>query len=680
MKDILFLSFPHILHGADYNPDQWQDSPEILREDMRLFKSANMNEMTLGVFSWSAMEPEEGKFDFSFLDRAMDDIYAAGGRVILATPSGGKPVWLAKKYPEVCRVDENGIRNEYGGRHNHCNNSPVYREKVRIINEKLAERYGRHPALIAWHLSNEYGNYYEFEGCFCGHCRAGFRKWLKKKYQTVDRLNREWWTSFWSHTYSSFEEIDPPSKRTDTVIHGRNLDWKRFISDRYIAFLEAEKEPLKRIAPDIPVTTNLMELFGGIDYRKLAGSIDFVSWDSYPCWTGSEKDMDIAVRTAFSHDYMRSLKNRPFLLMESTPSLVNWQEFNKLKRPKMHALSSLQAVAHGSDSVQYFQFRKSRGCSEKFHGAVVDHVGHEHTRVFGDVKALGARLQKLDEVTGTLPECEVALFHETENMWAIDDCHGFSNRNKKYYDTVFSFYRPLWERGINTDIIGKEANFLKYKVIFAPMLYMVDEALQNKLCDFVERGGVLVCTYMTGYVNENDLCHLGGFPFGELKNLFGIWNEEIDTLYPGECNQVVTDSGKRYKSVDHCEIIHANGAKVLGKYDSDFYNGSPALTVNRYGEGKAYYIAFRDDGELITDLTETILREAAVRPSVAGRLPQGVTAHSRTDGETTFLFLENYSRESAAVEVGHGWTYAEQDLPAQETVKVMPLETVILRR
>ncbi|MBO4733362.1 MAG: beta-galactosidase, partial [Clostridia bacterium] len=418
MKDILFKNFPHILHGADYNPDQWQNCPEILKDDMRLMTLANLNEMTLGIFAWSTIEPNEGNFDFSFLDRAMDDIYAMGGRVVLATPSGAKPVWLAKKYPEVCRTDENGIRSEAGGRHNHCNCSPVYRQKVRVINEKLAERYKNHPALIAWHISNEYGNSTDINECFCENCKREFRIWLKNKYETIENLNDEWWTSFWSHTFSSFEEIDPPSDRTDRIIHARNLDWKRFNSDKYIEFLETEAEPLKRITPDIPVTTNLMELYSGIDYRKLAKSIDFVSWDSYPLWTGTEKDIEVAMKTAFSHDFMRSLKHRPFLLMESTPSLVNWLEYNNLKRPGMHALSSLQAIAHGSDSVQYFQFRKSRGCSEKFHGAVVDHCGHEHTRVFGDVKALGARLKGLDEIVGTKPKCEVAVFHSIENMWA----------------------------------------------------------------------------------------------------------------------------------------------------------------------------------------------------------------------------------------------------------------------
>ncbi|MBO7519527.1 MAG: beta-galactosidase [Clostridia bacterium] len=677
MKDILIKKFPHIIHGADYNPDQWQDYPQILKDDMRLMRLADMNEMTLGIFAWSAIEPVKGKFDFSFLDRAMDDVYAAGGRVILATPSGAKPVWLAKKYPEICRVDENGIKSEAGGRHNHCNNSPVYRQKVREINEKLAERYKNHPALIAWHISNEYGNSTDLNECFCENCKREFRVWLQNKYKTIENLNREWWTAFWSHKFSSFDEIDPPSFRTDRIIHARNLDWKRFNSDKYIEFLEAETEPLKRITPDTPVTTNLMELYPGIDYRKLAKSIDFVSWDSYPLWSGTENDIDVAMKTAFSHDFMRSLKHRPFLLMESTPSLVNWQAYNKLKRPGMHALSSLQAVAHGSDSVQYFQFRKSRGCSEKFHGAVVDHCSHENTRVFSAIKALGSRLKKLDGIVGTKPVCEAAVFHSIENMWAIDDAQGFSNKGKKYYETLFSFYKPLWESGINTDIIGKDDDFGNYKVIFAPMLYMVDENLKNKLCDYVNRGGTLVCTYMTGYVNENDLCYLGGFPAEELKDLFGIWNEEIDTLYPQDENRVATVSGQAYTAKDYCEIIHTSSAETLGVYESDFYKGSPAFTANNYGKGKAYYIAFRSN-EFVLDIVKRLLKELKIKPVVEADLPAGVTAHSRTGGGKTYVFLENYNRSAVTLDIGGTYTDIEKGTVLKGKTEMEPVSLKVI--
>lgn len=680
MKKIAIKNFPHILHGGDYNPDQWQSYPEILAEDMRLMQLANCNEMTLGIFAWSELEPREGEFNFSFLDKAMDDIYNAGGRVILATPSASKPAWMAKKYPEINRVNPNGIRNEYGGRHNHCNNSPIYREKVRIINEKLAERYKDHPTLIAWHLSNEYGGYYNFSGCFCENCVNEFRNWLKNKYGTIEKLNHEWWNTFWSHKYYSFDEIVPPSHRSDLTTHGRNLDWKRFISDKYIEFMNVEAEPLRKITPDIPITANLMENFTEIDYSKLAKHIDFVSWDNYPRWTSSKKDVNVAQKSAFTHDLMRSFKHQPFLLMESTPSVTNWQTYNKLKRPGLHILSSLQAVAHGSDSVLYFQWRKSRGSSEKLHGAVVDHCGHENTRVFNEVKALGARLKNMDDIVGTVTESKVAVFYSMENRWALEDSQGYSNADKKYVDTVLKWHKPLWKRGINTDVISESDDFSKYNLLILPMLYMIDTTLEQKLCTFVENGGTIIATYMLGTVNENDLCHLGGIPCGKLKDVFGIWNEEIDTLFPEESNKVQLNTDKEFKSIDYCELIHLNTAKALAKYTTNFYKGYPAVTVNNYGKGKAYYVAFRDEGDFADHIVEDIVKECNIASTFDGELPNGVTAQSRTDGENEFVFIQNYTDSEFTLKTNYEWVNFETNQQIQNEITLNPISVIILKR
>lgn len=681
MKDYLIPNFHHMLHGGDYNPDQWQDRPEILNEDIRLMQLAECNEMTLGMFSWSTLEPREGVFDFSFLDKAMDDIYNAGGRVILGTPSGAKPAWLTQKYPEVLPVDSRGVKASFGGRHNHCNNSSVYREKTRIINTKLAERYGKHPALIAWHLSNEYGGANGIGECYCENCRAAFVEWLKQKYQTIERLNHEWWTSFWSHAYTSWEQIEPPGPLTDWVVNGRNLDWKRFMSDSYIDFMRYEAEPLKKITPDIPVTTNLMPFFPKIDYRQMSKYLDFVSVDLYPWWKGNrDEDISIASEHALYCDLMRSLKCRPFLLMESAPGLVSWHPYNKLRRPGMHELSSLQIVAHGADSVQYFQWRKGRGGCEQFHGAVVDHVGSENTRVFHEVKTLGERLKKLDEIVGTVTPAETALYYEWDNRWALEDARAFSNVDKKLQPIINCFYNALWKRGIDVDIVGNEHDFSKYKLLIAPMLYLVDDKLAQKLCEYVENGGTLLCTYMTGMVNENTLCHLGGFPVGQLKELFGIWNEEIDTLYPEESNTVLLNDNTFVEAVDYCELIHADGAQVLAKYASDFYSGMPAVTVNEYGRGKAYYVAFRDKGDFTDKIVNELLNQANIHSAFDGALPGGVTAHSRTDEYNLYVFFENYNHDTVSLQTDAKWTNVENGEEYSSQIELLPLSTLILRR
>ena len=360
--------YPHILHGGDYNPDQWREHPEIVDEDMRMMKLAGCNVMSIGIFAWTMLEPEEGRYDFSFMDFVMDKLAENGIKAILATPSGARPAWMAQKYPEVMRMNNKRERLLYGMRHNHCYTSTVYRQKTAEINRCLAERYKEHPALLMWHISNEYGG-----ECHCPLCRAAFREWLKEKYHNdLNELNYQWWTNFWSHTYTSWEQIEPPSPIGEYQLNGLMLDWKRFVTYQTGKFMENEISPLREITPNIPVTTNFMDFYDGLDYFKLRDLVDVVSWDSYPRWHRSEGCVEIARRTAAIHDMYRSMKDKPFMLMESTPSLTNWQEINKLKRPGMHILSSFQAVAHGSDTVQYFQWRKSRGGSEKFHGAVVD--------------------------------------------------------------------------------------------------------------------------------------------------------------------------------------------------------------------------------------------------------------------------------------------------------------------
>ncbi|MBE6589891.1 MAG: beta-galactosidase [Ruminococcaceae bacterium] len=667
--------FKHILHGGDYNPDQWQDSPNVLSEDMRLMKLAGCNAMSVGIFAWAALEPREGEYDFSFLDKAMDDIYENGGRVILATPSGARPAWLSQKYPEVLRTNADRSKRLHGSRHNHCFSSPVYREKVANINRRLAERYKDHPALLMWHISNEYGG-----ECHCEYCREAFRSFLKDKYKTLDALNHEWWTAFWAHTYTDWSQIEPPSTLGESSVQAMKLDWRRFVTHQTVDFMKAEIAAVREFTPTVPVTTNLMQQFGDTDARELGAACDIISWDSYPAWRGNdENDIVTDAGVAFWHDLFRSIKHRPFMLMESTPSHTNWKEYNKLKRPGQHALYSLQAVAHGSDTVQYFQWRKSRGATEQFHGAVVDHVGNEHTRVFREVASLGARLAKLDAIVGTATSCRTALLYDYDNDWALSYAAGFQNADKKVFETAKKHYFPLWKRGINTDVIGRDDDLSGYDLIVAPMLYTVPSALEDKLEEYVRNGGTLLCTYTTGMVNENGLCHLGGFPAGKLKEVFGIWNEEIDTLYPGEFNTAEV-GGKEYRATDYCELLHLRGARALGTYTSDFYTGMPAVTVNTYGKGKAYYIAFRDAGDLTDELTGHILEECGITSDFDGTLPYGVTAHSRTDGETLFLFLENHATTPAVTQTAHTWHNVESGEAVTGEISLKPYEVLILAR
>ena len=645
---------PHLLHGGDYNPDQWLDQPQILKDDMRLMKLAHCNAMTIGVFAWTALEPAEGRFTFGWLDRVMDDLAANGAYAVLATPSGGKPAWMSQKYPEILRVERNGIRNRHGRRHNHCFSSPVYREKVSIINTKLARRYKDHPALIVWHVSNEYGG-----ECHCDLCREAFRAWLQSKYDhDLEALNKAWYAAFWSHRFTVWRQIDTPSEHGENLIHGMNLDWKRFVTAQTLDFMEKEIEPLNRYAPGIPITTNFMGTYPGLDYWKLAPALNVISWDSYPQWHRPGADIEEASFQGFIHDMCRTFKKgKPFMLMESTPSMTNWLPVPKLKRPGMHELSSLLAVAHGSDTVLYFQWRKSRGSCEKFHGAVVDHAGHENMRVFQEVAQLGGTLNKLDELTGTSVPVQSALIYDWENRWAIDDSQCLGS-NKAYEATCHRHYMSFWKRGIAMDVIDMDQAFDSYKLLIAPMLYMVKPGVGDRLERFVRNGGTFVATYWSGIVDENDLCFLGGFP-GPLRKVLGIWDEEIDALYDADTNRIKfhgkNELGLKgsYAVRQLCALIHAETATTLAVYTSDFYAGRPAVTVNHFGRGQAYYLAARTEDSLLDDFYNALCARLKLCRPLSTTLPQGVITRLRTDGKNNYIFVMNFNDQPKSVDLGN---------------------------
>ena len=662
-----------LLHGGDYNPDQWLDSPEILKEDIRLMKAARVNVVSLGIFAWVAMEPEEGRFTFDWLDETIDRLHAADVGVFLATPTGARPAWMSAQYPEVLRVGADRVRNLHGRRHNHCYTSPAYRERTRVIDTELAKRYGSHPAVRLWHLSNEYGG-----ECHCPLCQDAFRSWLRDRYDDdLNALNKAWWAAFWSHTYTDWSQVESPSPRGENLVHGQNLDWKRFVTHQTRDFMRHEIASVRAVTDEIPFTTNLMGFYPGLDYFKLAEDIDVVSWDSYPRWHGTNaadgvdpvsweatapglRESRRATQVATSHDLMRGCKRgTPFLLMESVPSTTNWMPVGKRKRPGMHLASSMLAVAHGSDSVQYFQWRKSRGSSEKLHGAVVDHAGHEHTRVFRDVADTGEALAALAEVAGTRYPAEAAVIFDWENRWAINDAQGPRNDDRKGYETTVERHAWALSRlAVNVDLIDSEQSFDGYKLLVAPMLSMIKPGVAERLESFVRGGGTLVATYWTGIVDETDLCFLGGFP-GPLADLLGVWSEEIDALYADERVRVEPDDALvaggagAYEAHEFCDLIHLRGASAVARYASDFYAGRPALTVNEVGDGRAWYVASRNDDRFLLDFYERVVADSNPLRVYAEPPAPGVHATMRAatndDGSVSeYRFLINFSAEPAS--------------------------------
>ncbi len=441
------VRLPAVLHGGDYNPEQWPEA--VWAEDRRLMRAANVNVATLPVFGWVSLQPAEDTFTFDWLDRVIDGLWESGVYVCLATATASVPAWLTQRYPDVLATDERGVRRRHGARHTFCPTSPDFRRLSAGLARRLAERYKDHPAVLLWHINNEYGGNATGGRCFCDRCCAAFRDWLRAKYGDLDTLNDRWYTRFWGHTYTDWAQVEPPFANGENLTHqAMRLDWSRCQDQMLRECFTGERDAVRAVTPDIPVTTNLMGAFFPLDYRAWAKEMDVVSWDNYP------RPNAPPASVAFAHALMRGLREgQPFLLMEQSPSQQNWQPYNWLKKPGLLRLQSFQAVAQGADSVMYFQWRRGKGGIEKLHGAVVEHHGREDARVFREVSEIGADLSRLGTRTlGGRVAARAAVLWDWENWWGLRFSSGPS-RDFEYNDECRAVYTALWELGVQTDVV-----------------------------------------------------------------------------------------------------------------------------------------------------------------------------------------------------------------------------------
>ena len=631
-----------MLFGGDYNPEQWIDDKNVLDEDIRRFHEMGINTVSVNIFSWSFLEPEEGRYDFSFLSSLLDRLYEEGISVNLATPSGARPKWLSDKYPEVLRVREDRTKMIFGERHNHCYTSPVYREKVRLIDEALSNEFGHHKAVIAWHISNEYGG-----ECHCPLCQEAFHRWLEGRYDSISDLNRKWNNAFWSHIYDSFDAIDSPSSIGESKNPALSLEWKRFVTHQTVDFMNEEIKAVRKYS-DLPVTTNMMYDYLGLDYQAFSDSLDFISWDNYPAWgTGFDgDDVLVAADNAMEHDYYRAMKDKPFILMESCPEATNWQPLSHLKRHGVMEAASLEAVAHGSDGVLFFQMRHGRGGYEKFHGALLDSSGCE-TRTIREARTLGNKLTALKDVIGTVNKPVAGIIRDTESRWAMEGSAGPRNKGLHYRDNLRCVYLGLRSSGLEADVIGPEHNFSAYRILVVPMLYMFREGLAERLESFTADGGILVVTHWSGVVDEYDSIYPGKTPYG-LSEVLGLRRAEIDALQDGVENVTIPVAGnglglrKNYTCSVLSEIPEVYSAEPILLYGNDFYKGLPVVTEHDYKKGMSYYIASMMEEDFYHDFFLSLIEKNGIEP-IAKALPRGMFASERIGNGKRYIFLQNFS-------------------------------------
>ena len=632
---IMSVRFKEMLYGGDYNPEQWPR--DIWQKDMELFDKAGINSATINVFSWARVQPSEETYDFSELDDIVDMLTREGKQIVLATSTAALPAWMVKRYPEVARTDYEGRRHKFGQRHNACPNSPVYQHFSRELAARLAERYGSNENVVCWHVNNEYGG-----ECYCENCEKAFRVWLRKKYKTIEALNRAWNLAFWGHTIYDWDEVVLPNALSEglegdkTAFAGISIDYMRFNSDSILNNFKAERDAIRQYDKETPVTTNLMGTFKGLDYFKWAKEMDIVSWDNYPSYDTPWS------RTAMSHDLMRGLKDAPFMLMEQTPSQQNWQPYNSLKRPGQMRAQSYQTIAHGADTIQFFQLRRSVGGCEKFHGAVIAHAGSENTRVFREISQLGEELKKAGgTISGSRNEARVGIMFDWDNYWALEYTSGH-NKDLMYVDQIFRFYEYFYNKNIAVDMIPVDADLGKYDLVAAPVLYMVKEGVAEALEEYVAAGGTLVTGVMSGIVDQSDNVHLGGYP-GPLRKLAGIWAEEIDALAPEQSNEIVFKDGLREQCNMLCDIIHLEGAKDIAQYGSDFYAGTPAVTENNFGKGCICYVGTVLSEEALGRVLELMCDRAKITPVIEEETRLEVT--KRVTDKEDLYFVINFKDE-----------------------------------
>ncbi|MFI7298870.1 beta-galactosidase [Streptomyces sp. NPDC050121] len=624
--------------GGDYNPEQWDAA--VWKEDDELMRRARVNLATVGVFSWALLEPEEGRYDFTWLDAHLDRLHANGVAVGLATPTASPPPWFSLAHPDGLPVTAEGVRLTHGSRDTYCLAAPAYRAAARRLAAALAERYGDHPAVALWHVHNEYATL-----CWCDHVAAAFRTWLRARHGSLDALNEGWGTAFWSQRYGGWEQVLPPRATQWHRNPGQTLDFRRFWSDEVLGAYREQRDAI-RARSDRPVTTNLMlPGYQNLDLWAFGDEVDLVAIDHYPVAPG----LDAAADTAFGADRARSFGGgRPWLLMEQGTSTVYDGDRVLGKEPGEILRHSLGHIARGSEGALFFQWRQSRAGAEQWHSAMVPHAGPD-SRVFREVEQTGAAVARLGEIAGSTVTAHAAVLHDSDAWWALD-VDGLPSAELDYHDALRRAHRALWDAGVTTDLAHPAQDLSRYRLVLAPALFLLTDAAAANLRRYVQHGGTLLVQYASGCVDERLHARLGGYPAQPLREALGVRVEEHRPLRRGE--RIVLSDGTEAGSWS--ESLRTDGAEALARYTHGMLTDRPALTRHRFGSGQGWYLSTRLVDAPYAALVRRLAAEATLGPGAPG-LPQHVEAVTRraADGRA-WQFLLNHRRDAVPLpDPGH---------------------------
>ncbi|GAA2749109.1 beta-galactosidase [Amnibacterium kyonggiense] len=616
-----------IRYGGDYNPEQWPR--ETWLRDIDLMREAGVNLVSIGIFSWALLEPTEGEFDFHLLDEVMDLLAGAGIDVDLGTPTAAPPAWFWKRYPDSAPVTRDGVVLGRGSRGIVSPSSPDYRRAATRIADRLAARYADHPALVMWHVHNEYGA--PVSESYDAHSVLAFRAWLQRRYGSLDALNAAWGTRFWGQMYGFWDEIDAPRQAATVVNQTQRLDFARFSSDALLECFVGERDAIRRHTPDLPITTNFMATnCPSVDYWKWAREVDVVANDHYL----KAERTDNHVLLAMDADLTRSLAGgRPWILMEHSTSAVNWQPRNLAKRPGELARNSMSHFGRGADGVLFFQFRASRYGAEKFHSAMLPHSGPD-SRIWKEVVALGQDLRRLGEVQGSQVRTRIAILWDWESFWA-QDLEWRPSVELSHRRAIEQYYSALWNRRVTVDFVHPEADLTGYAVLLAPQLYLVSKRAGENLSRFVADGGRLVVGFASALVDEDDAVPDGGY-LGPLAEPLGLRVEEFLPFAEDEAAPLSSGGTGSLWADD----LRLEGAQPLSVFTSGRAEGRPAVTRNAFGRGTAWYVSTRLDDQRLGTLLEDVLVDTGIP---VGPANTGMEVVERSDGASRFRIAINHA-------------------------------------
>lgn len=636
--------------GVCYFPEHWPR--ETWADDAARMRDLGLRFVRIGEFSWSATEPSPGSLSWGWLDESFAVLAEAGLEVVLCTPTATPPKWLIDRHPDILQMDAQGRTRGFGSRRHYCANNATYRRETERIVSALAERYGTHPALKAWQTDNEYGCHDTIR-CYCEDCRAAFRTWLADRYGDVDALNEAWWTSFWSQTYRSFDEIDPPNLTVTEPNPSHQLDFFRFSSDSVVAYNRLQVETIRKHSP-APVSHNLMILFGDLDAHALGIDLDFVTWDSYPLGMLEQSSLPEDIKTTFArtghpdlvslhHDLYRGVKDKPFWVMEQQPGQVNWASTNPLPADGAVRLWTHQAFAHGAEVVSYFRWRQALGAQEMMHAGLDLPDGRpgpgsaEAARAAGEIprQLRGLPMGSGGTTTDSVRPV-VALVFDYESLWATGlQPH---SRQWSYWGLQFSFYTALRSLGVDVDIIPVGRDPTAYRAVIAPALHLVDAERAAWLGGYVASVGHLVLGPRTGAKTMTNLAHTPS-P-GPLRELGGVRIDRVDALRPG-LESVVTGELGRLAYHTWADLLEPETATVVATYSEPAYLGAAAITRHEVGAGVCMWIGAWLETASMQQVLASISEQAGI--GVVPH-PDGVRT-SRIGRPATY----NFSDLSAAV-------------------------------